>query len=104
MHCVMVLQGVIFNGTSALLLKSVKQSVSKVFASAASAFMGAWDVLWIVGELSDLLWGLVLRRAAPEVLEGKRATVKADIFSFGVVLWEVITGETPERGRYGPVK
>jgi serine/threonine protein kinase len=36
---------------------------------------------------------------APEILMGLRCTEKCDLFSFGVVLWEVITGETPQRGR-----
>lgn len=34
----------------------------------------------------------------PEVLAGKRCTEKADIFSFGVVVWEICTGEAPARG------
>jgi len=32
---------------------------------------------------------------APEVILGGRVTIKADIFSFGVVLWEIITLERP---------
>jgi serine/threonine protein kinase len=36
---------------------------------------------------------------APEILMGLRCTEKCDLFSFGVVLWEVITSETPQRGR-----
>ena len=35
----------------------------------------------------------------PQVLWGVRCTEKVDIYSFGVVLWEIITGEAPERGR-----
>ncbi|KAL4420111.1 hypothetical protein ABPG77_000282, partial [Micractinium sp. CCAP 211/92] len=35
---------------------------------------------------------------APEVIMGSRCTTAVDIFSFGVVLWELITGETPKRG------
>lgn len=37
--------------------------------------------------------------AAPELILAGRCTEKADIFSFGVVLWEICTGERPERGR-----
>ena len=31
-------------------------------------------------------------RSAPEVLSGKRCTEKVDLYSFGVVIWEVCTG------------
>lgn len=41
---------------------------------------------------------------APEILMGLRCTEKCDLFSFGVVLWEVITGETPQRGRLRSIK
>jgi serine/threonine protein kinase len=35
---------------------------------------------------------------------GLRCTEKCDLFSFGVVLWEVVTGETPQRGRLRSIR
>ncbi|KAK9830820.1 hypothetical protein WJX74_008589 [Apatococcus lobatus] len=37
--------------------------------------------------------------AAPEVLLGRHSTTQADIYSFGVVMWELVTGESPVRGK-----
>lgn len=37
--------------------------------------------------------------ASPEMLLGTRpVTDKADVFSLGVILWEICTGERPQRG------
>ncbi len=44
------------------------------------------------GEAGTYAW------AAPEVLMGERVGTTADVFSYGVVLWELITGEEPVRG------
>ena len=32
---------------------------------------------------------------APEIFDHKTYTVKADVYSFAIVLWEIITRETP---------
>ncbi|KAK9801972.1 hypothetical protein WJX73_004080 [Symbiochloris irregularis] len=37
---------------------------------------------------------------APETITGTGVTTAADIWSFGVIMWELMTGERPQRGRY----
>ncbi len=41
---------------------------------------------------------------APELISGGRCTEKADIFSFGIVLYEIVTAKQPIRGQMKPVK
>ncbi|KAK9810072.1 hypothetical protein WJX72_004359 [[Myrmecia] bisecta] len=40
--------------------------------------------------------------AAPEMLRGEECDSSADIYSFGVVLWEICSGERPLRGQMPP--
>jgi hypothetical protein len=37
---------------------------------------------------------------APEMLFGESYDEKADVFSFGVTLWEIITGRLPGKGGF----
>uniref|UniRef100_A0A1D2A5N4 Protein kinase domain-containing protein n=2 Tax=Auxenochlorella protothecoides TaxID=3075 RepID=A0A1D2A5N4_AUXPR len=48
---------------------------------------------YITGAVGTLAW------AAPEMLWGERCSEKADIYSYGIVLWEMCTGEKPVRGQ-----
>lgn len=41
---------------------------------------------------------------APELMSGGKCTEKADIFSFGIVLYEILTGDQPIRGRMKHIK
>ena len=47
---------------------------------------------------SNVVFG-TLAYVAPEVLLGEPADVRSDIWAFGVVLWEMATGELPFAGR-----
>ena len=43
--------------------------------------------------------GFTIAWAAPEVVYRRRATEKIDIWSFGIILWEVVTGKMPGPGQ-----
>jgi serine/threonine protein kinase len=36
---------------------------------------------------------------APEILRGEKYTEAADVYSFGVILWEMMTNKIPHHGR-----
>jgi serine/threonine protein kinase len=36
---------------------------------------------------------------APEILRGEKYEESADVYSFGVIVWEMLTGEIPYMGR-----
>ena len=42
--------------------------------------------------------------AAPELLAGERVSEKADIYSYGVILWELCAGEPPRNRQMRPVR
>jgi serine/threonine protein kinase len=37
---------------------------------------------------------------APEIIRGERYSEKADVYSFGIIMWEVLTRRTPFAGLY----
>ena len=43
-------------------------------------------------------------QSSPEVLLGARCTSKSDVYSYGVVLWEIVTGQVPVRGQLRDVQ
>ncbi|KAK9834233.1 hypothetical protein WJX74_009876 [Apatococcus lobatus] len=45
-----------------------------------------------------------LEWCAPEILQGKPSSSKADVYALGIVLWELLTGEVPKRGRIRPLR
>lgn len=55
----------------------------------------AFTVLGFDGELDDLqtTGGGTLRYLAPEITEGKVASIQADIYSLGVVLYQMVVGD-----------
>src|SRR3989337_377576 len=42
----------------------------------------------------DEIYG-VISYMAPEILQGKKYTMASDIYSFGMIMWELITGRMP---------
>lgn len=41
---------------------------------------------------------------APEIVQGKRVSEKVDIYSYGVLLWEICTSEVARRGAMRPLR
>lgn len=62
-----------------------------------AADMQAPDVQAYVSQLGEIAGTFAW--AAPELLLGQRCSEKADIYAFGVVVWELATGERPQRGQ-----
>lgn len=50
------------------------------------------------GTHTSTVRGCTFAWAAPEVLLGSHCTEKVDIYSYGIFLWEVVTGDRPQRG------
>jgi serine/threonine protein kinase len=46
---------------------------------------------YMTGKIGTYQW------MAPEVISGQKYTEKADVFSFGIILWEIASREPPYR-------
>jgi hypothetical protein len=53
---------------------------------------------YVTGVVGTLSW------SAPELLFGTKCGTPADVYSFGICLWEICTGEKPVRGQLRDVK
>lgn len=51
-------------------------------------------------------WGILYYKQCTCLLvdQGHGNALQADIYSLGVLLWEIVTAEIPERGRMRPVQ
>ena len=47
----------------------------------------------LAGAVGTLAW------SSPEQLLGQRCSFPADVWSLGIILWEIATGEAPRRGQ-----
>jgi len=63
------------------------------FGLSRADVMGSMEVM--TGQAGTFHW------MAPEILENKPYTHKADVYSYGIVLWELICREPPFKG-YNP--
>lgn len=71
------------------ILLNREQSVAKIADVGLSRAFNSASTEFVAG---------TLEYSAPEVLLGGPCTPKADIFSFGVILWEIVTHEQPSVG------
>lgn len=53
---------------------------------------------------TDLMTGVLgtFHWMAPEILESKPYSIKADVYSFGVCIWEILSRETPYKNLPNP--
>src|SRR6266540_3135313 len=76
--------------------------IHRDFHSGNTLYENEWDV--VISDLgiskssidndNDEIYG-VISYMAPEILQGKEYTMASDIYSFGMIMWELITGRMP---------
>uniref|UniRef100_A0A9J2PGM3 Protein kinase domain-containing protein n=1 Tax=Ascaris lumbricoides TaxID=6252 RepID=A0A9J2PGM3_ASCLU len=54
------------------------------------------------GATTSMTYCGTVRYMAPEVLQGERYSYKADVWSFGVILWEMLVQQLPYEGQGSP--
>ncbi|PSC71778.1 serine threonine-kinase [Micractinium conductrix] len=69
-----------------------RHGTAKICDIGMARVLGNKNYLSMLSGMGTFAW------SAPEVLAGKRCTEKVDLYSFGVVIWEVCTGDVPVRG------
>ncbi len=69
----------------------VMDGIAKIADVGVARTMGASDM--------TAQKGYTIAWAAPEVVYRRRATEKIDIWSLGIIIWEVVTGRLPKAGR-----
>ncbi len=81
-------------------LKSRNVLLSADWGTAKIADVGTAAITDAEGYLTQGAGQMIgtLAWAAPELLLGDRVSPAADIYSFGILLWEIVTRETPKRG------
>ncbi|KAL6772225.1 hypothetical protein ACKKBG_A29430 [Auxenochlorella protothecoides x Auxenochlorella symbiontica] len=76
----------------------MRDGTAKIADVGFARVMSKSYMLSSTGGLGTFAW------SAPEMLFGDRCSAKSDIYSFGIVLWEIVTGETPLRGDMRPMR
>lgn len=74
-----------------------RHGTAKICDIGMARVLGNKEYLSMLSGMGTFAW------SAPEVLSGKRCTEKVDLYSFGVVIWEVCTGDVPVRGEMRPL-
>ncbi|KAL4436406.1 hypothetical protein ABPG77_009968 [Micractinium sp. CCAP 211/92] len=74
-----------------------RHGTAKICDIGMARVLGNKEYLSMLSGMGTFAW------SAPEVLSGRRCTEKVDLYSFGVVIWEVCTGDVPVRGEMRPL-
>lgn len=98
-----VIKGIHFFHTHGVLHRDIKSAnvlLSKAHDQAKICDVGLAHIIGTTGNISSANQPMqgTFAYCSPEMLFNKRCREAADIYSFGVVLWEIITQETPQRG------